>query len=153
MGLSSENLEIIIDKAKFRIRPCIVDWISYDLILRKQWLTNVNSLINWTQNKTRISNNNQIITLDAKSRKHGASLPTTILTCKQFLRLAKKKKSTCYHVHLKPSGAENFDGEHSKSIEELLLKYEGVFPEKLPPGLPPKRNVEMSINLEEGAKP
>ncbi len=122
MGSSSENLALIIDKAKFRIRPYIVDWISYDLILGKQWLTIVNPLINWTQNKMRISNNNQIITLDAELRKHGASLPINILTCKQFLRLAKKKMSTCYHVHLKPSGAENFDGEHSKSIEELLLK-------------------------------
>ncbi len=56
-------------------------------------------------------------------------------------------------MHLKPSGAGNFDGEHCKGIEELLKKYTDVLPENLPPGLPPKRSVQMSIKLEERTKP
>lgn len=35
----------------------------------------------------------------------------------------------------------------------MLTDYGDVFPEKLPDGLPPERNIEMKIELEEGAKP
>ncbi len=34
----------------------------------------------------------------------------------------------------------------------LLEKYKDVFPEQLPPGLPPVINIEMTINSENGAK-
>ncbi len=56
-------------------------------------------------------------------------------------------------MHQKQSGAENCDCERCKGTEELLKTYTDVFPEKLPPGLPAKWNAEMSIKLEEGAKP
>ncbi len=77
----------------------------------------------------RISNNNQIITLDAEDRKHGASLPISILTCKQFLRLAKRKKSTCYQRASKNHQAPgNFDGEHWQRYRRIIEKYNRRIP-------------------------
>ncbi len=73
MNLCSENLEICIGQARFKIRPYIVDWIAYDLILGKSWLTEMNPLIDWARNRMRIKINNQVITLEAEASKHGAS--------------------------------------------------------------------------------
>ncbi len=43
--------------------------------------------------------------------------------------------------------------QNNDELEEILKNYEDVFPEKLPQGLPPERNIEMKIQLMEGAKP
>ena len=45
------------------------------------------------------------------------------------------------------------EAHHEEELQELLAEYKDVFPEELPKGLPPKRSVEMAINLEEKAKP
>ena len=36
-------------------------------------------------------------------------------------------------------------------LQHLLKEYEDLFPEQLPKGRPPKRDVEFEINMEEGA--
>ena len=38
-------------------------------------------------------------------------------------------------------------------LQKLLTEYEDLFPEKLPKGRPPKREIEFEIKLEEGANP
>ena len=152
MELCSVDLELRIGQANFQIRPYIVDWIAYDIILGKSWLSAVNPLIDWTRNRMRVKIKNQVISLDAESHKHGASLLNNMLTSKQFVRLARKKKSVCYHMHLKPKNNDK-EEDKDKDIKKILAKYKDVFPENLPPGLPPKRDVEMTIKLEEGAKP
>ncbi len=43
------------------------------------------------------------------------------------------------------------EDDKSSGIKEVLSKYEDVFPEILPPGLPPERSVEMKIDLESGS--
>ncbi len=78
MDLCSENMDLCIGEAKFKILPYIVDWIAYDIILGESWLTSVNPMIDWTRNHMRIKINDQIITLDAESHKHRAS---SYLTC------------------------------------------------------------------------
>ena len=40
-----------------------------------------------------------------------------------------------------------------EEIKNVLLEYSDVFPEDLPPGLPPMRGVEHEIDLEPGSKP
>ncbi len=38
-------------------------------------------------------------------------------------------------------------------LQKVLTEYADVFPEELPQGLPPDRGIELTIRLEEGAKP
>ncbi len=54
---------------------------------------------------------------------------------------------------LKPKNDTALEDDKSSGIKEVLSKYEDVFPETLPPGLPPERSVEMKIDLEPGSMP
>ncbi len=54
---------------------------------------------------------------------------------------------------LKPKNDTALEDDKRSGIKEVLSKYEDVFPETLPPGLPPERSVEMKIDLEPGSKP
>ncbi len=110
-------------------------------------------MIDWTRNRIHIKNDDQIISLDAESHSHGASLLSNKLTSKQFVRLARKSNCEFYHFHFKQQKDKNTIQETDTNINELKENYKDVFPEKLPPGLRPKRNVKMTINLEDGSKP
>ncbi|TIA84783.1 hypothetical protein E3P99_04119 [Wallemia hederae] len=43
--------------------------------------------------------------------------------------------------------------EADEDLQQLIEEYKDIFPEQLPQELPPRRSVEHSIDLEEGAKP
>ncbi len=105
-------------------------------------------MIDWTLNRMRIKIYDQIISVDAESHKHGRSLLSNMLTSKQFVRLVKENKCACYHFHLNPLRDEKIIQETDTDISAHIENYKDVFPEKLPPGLPPKRTVEMTIDLE-----
>ena len=151
MSLCSENLIIIIGPAKFIIRPYIVDWIGHDVILGKSWLAEVNPIIDWKENKMNVKKGSQILALDAEATENGDSHLTFILSSKQFSRLARKRNSSLYHVLLRPSESKDSEVDHNHDMTELLNKYEDVF--NKPAGLPPKRDIEMRIELETGSKP
>lgn len=158
MDICSQNLNIRIGKATINVRPYIVDWIAYDLILGKAWLSEANPLINWKLNRILLREGDRLLTLDAEYRKHGDARLTYMLTSKQFARLTRKQKSAIYHVVVKPFKEElkrTGEGpeEKDRNVEQLLEEYKDVFPQELPKGLPPERSVEMTINLETDAKP
>ena len=78
-----------------------------------------------------------------------------MITSKHFVRLAKKQKRTIYHVVLKPSqeDAENTieiseKDDYMKQLDRLLEELNCVLPQDMPKGLPPKRSVEMIIDLQ-----
>ena len=43
--------------------------------------------------------------------------------------------------------------EHRDTLESILMEFKDVFPEHLPPGSPPKRQVELSIREQEDSQP
>ncbi len=74
-------------------------------------------------------------------------LLSNMLRSKQFLRLAQKNKCECYQFPFKTTKEKRIIQETDTDIHALIEKYKDVFHGKLPPGLPSKRNVEMTINL------
>ncbi len=52
--------------------------------------------------------------------------------------------------HLKPLKDKRIIQETDIDINEFIEKYKDAFPEKFPPGLPPKKTVEMAIYSENG---
>ena len=151
MNLCTENLVLTIGPAQFTIRPYIVDWIGYDIILGKSWLTEVNPIIDWKENRMGIKMGGQVLTLDAEATENGESHLTFILSSKQFNRLARKRNSRLFHVLLRPSESNDLEVDHNHEINGLLKKYEDVF--NRPQGMPPKRDIEMKIQLEKDTKP
>lgn len=47
MGRWCENLILRVGEATISVRPYVVVWIAYDLILGKAWLSESNALIDW----------------------------------------------------------------------------------------------------------
>ena len=132
-----------------------MDWVAYDMILGKSWLSEANPIIDWATNRMLLKQGERFITLDAECSSYGASLPKYILTSKQLARLARKEKSNIYHVMIRPKESEKMgtDAHHREELNDMLAEYKEIFPDELPQVLPPKRTVEMAINLEENGKP
>ncbi len=51
MEQCTDNLDLRIGQAQFKIQPHIVNWISYDIFVAKRWLTDINPIIDWTRNR------------------------------------------------------------------------------------------------------
>jgi len=153
MGLCSENQNIRIGEATITVRPYVVDWISYDLILGKAWLSEANPLIDWKLNRMILKQDDRLITLDAEACRHGVSHLTYMLTSKQFVRLVKKQKSVIYHVILRPSTEEEDNNKTGEGPEEeRIITGEGPEQQNIILGGEPeehKRITELDELLEE----
>ena len=84
-----------------------MDWVAYDVILGKSWLSEANPIIDWASNHMLLRQEERLITLDAECSRYGASLPKYMLTSKHLQRLAKKEKNNIYHVMVRPKESEN----------------------------------------------
>ena len=137
-----------------------MDWIAYDIILGKTWLFKANRLIDWKSNRMLVKQGERLIALDAKACNHMVSQPSYMITSKQLKGIAKKEKSEIYHVGIKSKKEyqerkqRNPDASHlSEELRDFLCKFQEVFPKEIPRGLPPKRFVQMNIDLQIDAKP
>lgn len=70
-----------------------------------------------------------------------------MISSKRFESLEKKRKIFLLHVLQKPLNYENLEVDKDSGIMEVLKKDKNVFPEKPIPVVPPKRNMEMKIDL------
>ena len=91
-----KNLIIQIGEATITVSPYVVQWIAYDLILGRAWLSEANLLIDCKMIRMLLKQQERIITLDTLAHKHGKARLTYMLTSKNFVTLAKMQKSTKY---------------------------------------------------------
>lgn len=54
MKISTEVLNVRIVNAELQIVPYIIDWIAYDLILGKPWLSEAITVTDWKLNRISI---------------------------------------------------------------------------------------------------
>ena len=101
MEKSSKDLKARIKEATIIVRPYIVNWIAYDLILGKAWLWEANPLFNWKLNHILLQQGDRSITLDAQDGNHGDAHVTYMLSRKLFGSFVRKQRSPIYHVVLK----------------------------------------------------
>lgn len=82
----------------------------------------------------------------------------TSLHVKKFRSMLRKKGHKedfqVFNIVQKPSGKpRNSGAPNDADLKELLSKFDDVFKEELPAGLPPKRSVDHVIEIEEEVKP
>ena len=155
-----KNLTIQMGEASITAPPYVVDWIAYGIVLGKTWLSKAKLLIDWNSNRMLPKQSERLIALDAEAFNHMVSQPSYIITSKQLKSLAKKEKSEIYHVIIK-SIKENQErtqrkpdaSHHSEELRDSLCKFQEIFRKEPPGGLPPKRVVQMNIDLQNDAKP
>lgn len=102
---------------------------------------------------------NEIIPVERMITEHGEKLKITNIGVKKFRKLLRKGPSEQVQVFQVVIREKSDDlskvkmGKKDSRIDDLLKEYKVVFKSELPPGLPPKRSVEHTIEIEDGSKP
>jgi len=135
----------------------VVSDTRYDVILGMPWHVANNPQIDYVERTIRV--NEDTLSYEHPNEERGAKpVKVTNMGVKKFRRMLKRKSSEKYQVFQvvakddwelgkvqKPQDDRRLDG--------ILKKYGSVFRSELPDGLPPKRSIEHSIEIEEGSKP
>ncbi len=116
---------------------------DYDIILGMPWLTDENPHIDWVKRQLTICRGScsiQLHALDSPMRHVISALQFAKLTrtCEYYLAVIRTTETDTAiekNYHDQPD------------LQKLLTKYHDVFPDDLPPGLPPPRTFDHHIDL------
>lgn len=153
-------------KASFTVMPLN----GYEAILGMPWLSRVNPSIHWPSG-----------TISVKSEEEGRSVVLCTETSSQSKVQEQAEESACRLINdqviLRPDAREKFvalENEHEQVLcvallqpqchqlrsgvkcpaaKKIVSEFRDVFPEELPKGLPPKRDVDHKIVLFPGVNP
>ena len=123
----------------------------YDVLLGMPWHVAHNPYINYKSRTVKIGNDELN---NGKPQIPRAKVLN--LSVKKFRNLVQKKSSINNIFQLVPKKkyqtryGSNYD---DPDVREILLKYDCVFQDELPPGLPPKRSVDHEIETDKDSKP
>ncbi|CAG8716916.1 8884_t:CDS:2 [Cetraspora pellucida] len=126
---------------------------KYDLILGKPWLYDLNPRINWKNNQISIKKDNCIYKIKAEVKEDMNEYHTNLLSRQQFAQEAKNTAELYAVFSVEDSGKEIKEERVSEFLKELVEEYQDVFPDELPRNLPPERNIDHEIPLQEGTSP
>ena len=112
---------------------------THDMILGKKWLQQINPIIDWRTNTLTFKHKNKSITL--KPDQENKTEIISAIQCAKDI----KRKTPYYLCFLKNPEFNNSIQQIDPRVHDLLRKYEDVFPDELPEGLPPKRAVDHQI--------
>lgn len=116
----TQNLVTQTGCAAIAVWPYVGDWIAYDIILGKSWLSDADPIINWKSNRMLLQQENSFLTLDTNSDKHRTSLPFYFHTGEQFARVACRKRCALYHIMLRPKqDEEGQDESNPREVQNL----------------------------------
>lgn len=135
---------------------------KYDIILGKPWLEAANPCIDWQANTMALKNRGHMVTLEANydyrqrpesaQGENGAELMSAYELYRSYENGDVIHLATLTEV---PGVTENKLAEqYQQKLDELLQEFSDVFPEELPPGIPPDREGHVHhIDLEAGSTP
>jgi hypothetical protein len=141
------------------VRAVVTEMRVYNVILGRPWLTRWNPRIDWRGDKLLVSVNGEAHVFDASLGPSAESQKecrtTFVSTVKVKKEVRKGEAWSIVHVNTVETGLSttNKQGQRlNADWQRLISKYQNVLPEEHP-GMPPPRQVELKIELEEGAKP
>ena len=135
----------------------IVAECRYDVLLGMPWHVASNPLIDYERRIVRVDDDE--LPFDPFVKEHGPRVRVSNLGVKKFRKMLRKGKPEGFQVfqvvvrEVPDDLRKVKKGKQDSKVDELLMKYECVFKDELPAGLPPKRSVEHTIEIEDGAKP
>jgi len=149
------------------VRLTVITLEGYDIILGMPWLSKHNPEVNWSSCIATVQDpKHKMIahTLhQVDDASHLQSDVSSISMCSalQFRRAARKPETQVLLMIVRPVGLvkENKSKKDDvvkiqhPQVKKLLQKYNDVFPNDLPSGLPPKRDIDHKIELVSGSEP
>jgi hypothetical protein len=141
------------EPATFTILPLS----GYDVILGMPWLERVNPQVNWRTKQVHFHRDSKHHVIKPLSTVH-------LLAAREVSMTVRKKEvdSMCLIRHLSQDGATDWSLRLNSipssspadiSRKQVLSEYRDVFPDHLPSGLPPSRDVDHRIELTPGTVP
>ncbi|MGN6618758.1 MAG: reverse transcriptase family protein, partial [Ilyomonas sp.] len=144
--------QLIIDGRDESIMLTVIELDGYDIILGMPWLVKHNPCVDWTSGdvKPTLNDNN----IDMSDDNDGVT-SFVELSALQLKRAVKKDDSELYLIIVRDESYElNMINEnHQVETKQLIEQFSDVFPDDLPAGLPPRRDVDHKIELEREAVP
>jgi hypothetical protein len=141
------------------VRAVVTELSMHDATLGRPWLTRWNPRIDWRSDKLLVSVNGEAhvvdASLDPSTEFHKRCRTTLVSAVKVKKEIRKGGSWSMVHVNDVQTGLSTKNKQDQKlnaDWQRLISKYQDVFPEERP-GIPPPRQVELKIELEEGAKP
>jgi hypothetical protein len=132
------------------VAPIVTDIESYDVILGRPWLNKENPSFDWPRSVVTIKKGSRTYELHQDQDQETSTI--TALSALQMKRLQPQDDIFLVHVMPKSDNAALTEPRDQEALK-ITQDYADVFPEKLPKGLPPQRNVDHEIELEPGHAP
>jgi len=115
--------------------------LNHDAILGKDWHSNHFATIDNHSNQISFSHRNKKFTIYANEFHLCESISLSAMT-RDY-----EENFPLFAVVLNPNKPETSEQKLPKHVEQILGKYNDVFPETLPKGLPPQRKIDFRIDL------
>ena len=140
---------------------------KYDAILGLSWLQSLNPTIDWIKQSISLTHDGHrhSFTADSDPAPYHSTknLLNTLLITKASLKQSLRRQdvelliivqhTSDTSIHLSSIDHTTESGTYTDHRKSLLTEFKDVFPPELPPGLPPRRNVDHKIELMPDAKP
>jgi hypothetical protein len=136
--------------------------VAFDVILGLPWLRRWNPVVDWRGEKLLVNVGGQNDVMNASldpTAERQSDVKTTFVSA-VHVKKEIRKGSDWFMDHVNAVKADVQTGRSTKNDKEklnnewraLIEKYDDIFPEEHP-GMPPRRNVELRIELKEGTEP
>jgi hypothetical protein len=150
-----ENVNLSVAGVAHPVRAIVLELASYEVILGKPWFTRHNPIVDWRQNRLRMTVDGESVEIDASLDPQCQGFHAINRISATQLKKVVRRMEPVYSVHLSQMGVDGYPAENShfpNSWECMLKEFEDVIPTDQP-GLPLERSFAMEIDLEEGLKP
>jgi predicted aspartyl protease len=153
----TSTVSLDVARSRKELTDVVVDMVAFECILRLPWLDAANPAVNWKTRRLLLPGAEGPVEIDlnhnpCRSRVSDASLLSTA----QILKIS-KGGGPLYLATVRSTSGETTsptdkDKELNQSWKSLVVQFADLFPDDHP-GLPPKRAVQLEINLEPGVTP
>jgi len=156
-NLYISDLPLKMNKYQNKLTFFVTKLKAYDIVLGKSRLAQYNPMIDWRTNKIEFNQKNNVIKLQAGSKKRQSTRQLNPINAMQLKSIVSKSECELFLIYSDYESLNDLelsqDVVENKDLKRLLEEYEDVFLKDLPSELPPSRNVDHKIEIIPGSTP